>query len=280
LPVVSESIEVELFCVIPVTFVPIAMLIFTEPVPLPEFVIVPVLFTVVVDRVMPSVVDPLLFKIRLPVPVTPPETVRLPAWLVKVVPPLLTVRAPVEIVSADVELFCVIPVTLEPTPPVMDTLPELLPELVIVPVLFTAVVDSVIPLAVEPLFFKIKLPLPLTPPETVKLPAWLVKVVPPLFTLRYPVEIVSPEDELFCVMPVTLEPTPPVMDTLPEPLPELVIVPVLFTAVVERVIAWVPPALIVRFAVPVLVIPPESVNVFPVPVLPIVLSLPKLIAPA
>jgi len=272
--------EFALFCVTPATLVPMAALIVAPPVPLPELVIVPLWLTFVPVREMPLVELPSLFKIKLPPPVTLLETVKLPAKLVKVVPALLTLRSPVEMVSAEVVLFCVMPVTLEPTPPVMDTLPELLPELVIVPVLFTVVVESVMPLAVDPLFFKIKLPVPVTPPETVKVPTWLVKVVPPLLTVNPPVETVSADVELFCVIPVTLDPTPPVMDALPEPLPELVIVPVLFTAAVERVIAWVPPALIVRFAVPALVIPPERVNVFPVPVLPIVLSLPKLIAPA
>ena len=137
------SIDEELFCVMLLTFVPMAPLIFTEPAPAPELVIVPVLFTVVPESVMPLSVDPSFFKIKLPVPVTLPETVRLPAWLVKVVPPLLTVRAPVEIVSPEVVEFCVMPVTFDPTPPVIDTLPEPLPELVIVPVLFMVLVKFI-----------------------------------------------------------------------------------------------------------------------------------------
>ena len=193
---------------------------------------------------------------------------------------LLLKVLPAASMSIDEELFCVMLLTFVPMAPLIFTEPAPAPELVIVPVLFTVVPESVMPLSVDPSFFKIKLPVPVTLPETVRLPAWLVKVVPALLTVNPPVEMVSPEVVLFCVMPVTLEPTPPVMDTLPVPVPELVIVPVLFTAAVERVIAWVPPALIVRFAVPALVIPPERVNVFPVPVLPIVLSLPKLIAPA
>jgi len=249
----SVSEEVALFCVRPFTFVPIAALIVTPPVPLPEFVIVPVLLMVVMDSVMPLAVEPSFFKVRLPVPLKPPETVKLPAWLVKVLPPLLTVKAPVEMVSPEVVLFCVMPVTFAPTPPVMDTPPEPLPELVIVPVLLTAVVDSVMPLDVDPLLLKIKLPVPLTPPVTVKLPAWLVKVVPPLLTVNPPVEMVSPEVVLFCVIPVTLDPTPPTTPifTLPEPLPELVIVPVLLTVL----LMVMPPelaALSVKLLVPVM----------------------------
>ena len=39
-------------------------------------------------------------------------------------------------------------------------------------------------------------------------------------------EIVKPEVELFWVIPVTFEPTPPLIVTLPVPLPELVMLPV------------------------------------------------------
>ena len=43
-----------------VTFAPMTALINVEPVPEPELVIVPVLFTLVVDRVMPLVIELLL----------------------------------------------------------------------------------------------------------------------------------------------------------------------------------------------------------------------------
>ena len=241
--------ELALFCVTPVTLVPMAALIVAPPEPLPELVIVPLWFTFVPVREMPLVELPSLFKIKWPVSVTLLETVRLPAWLVKVVPPLLTERAPVEMVSPEVVLFCVMPVTLDPTPPVMDTVPLPAPELVIVPVLFTVVVESVMPLAVDPSFFKIKWPVPLTPPETVRLPAWLVKVVPPLLTERAPAKF-NAAVELLTVSSVTFEPTPPLRFIWVAPEPTPVIVPVLFTNP-EKTIDPVLDPLRVRLLLPV-----------------------------
>src|SRR5215470_14374228 len=85
------------------------------PEPLPLLVIVPVLLTEVVDNVMPLAIALLLLSTRLPVPVTPPDTVSsaLPLALlfVSVVPPLFTVSALVLIVSAEVVLFSVIAVS-------------------------------------------------------------------------------------------------------------------------------------------------------------------------
>ena len=101
--------------------------------------------------------------------------------------------------------------------------------------------------------------------------------MPPLFTAIAPT--VRFDDELFWVMRLTFEPTPPLIETLPVPLPELVIVPVLLTGE-DNVIACVPLALSVRFPVPVLPTAPDTVKVFPVPVLPIVLSLARVTAPA
>ena len=56
----------------------------------------------------------------------------------------------------------------------IDTLPDPLPELVIVPLLLTPMValESVMALAVEPSFLKIRLPVPVMPVlETVMVPA-------------------------------------------------------------------------------------------------------------
>ena len=78
--------------------------------------------------------------------------------------------------------------------------------------------------------------------------------------------------------PVTFEPTPPLISTTPNPLPELVIVPVLLT-VEDNTIFCAPAAFSVRFPVPVLPIAPESVKEDPVPMLPIVLSPANVIAP-
>ena len=80
------------------------------------------------------------------------------------------------------------PVTFDPTPPLIRTLPLPLPELVMVPVLLTVFVEIVIPLAVELLFFRVRLPLPVMPPE------WVKETVP-LFASVRPSEpsVVAPE---------------------------------------------------------------------------------------
>ena len=101
--------------------------------------------------------------------------------------------------------------------------------------------------------------------------------MPPLFIAIAPT--VRFDDELFWVMRLTFDPTPPLINTLPDPLPEFVIVPVLLTGE-DNVIACVPLALSVRFPVPVLPTVPDTVKVFPVPLLPIVLSLARVTAPA
>lgn len=91
----------------------------------------------------------LLFKIRLPVPETPPDIVMILLMLVlldvRVVPLLFTVKAVVLTVIAEVELLCIISVTFEPTPPLIVTAPVPLPELVIVPVLLTETIPMPAP---------------------------------------------------------------------------------------------------------------------------------------
>ena len=74
----SVRAEVELFWVIPVTLALMIELIVTPPEPLPELVIVPIFCTVVGEIVMPLAVVPSFLRIRLPVPVMPPETVMFP----------------------------------------------------------------------------------------------------------------------------------------------------------------------------------------------------------
>jgi len=66
-------------------------------------------------------------------------------------------------VRLDVELFCVIPVTFDPMPPLIKTLPLPLPRLVIVPVLLMDAVAKVMPSAVELSFLRVRLPVPVTP---------------------------------------------------------------------------------------------------------------------
>ena len=154
----------------PVTFVPIAKPIVTEPEPLPELVIVPVLLTDAVDSVMPLSRVLLLLRVRFPDPVMPPEWVKRAApLLARVSPPAPSVVAP-ERVRLEVELFWLTPVTLVPMGALIDTLPVPLPELVIVPVLLAEAVEIVMPLAVEPSFLRIRLPVPVMPPERVRVP--------------------------------------------------------------------------------------------------------------
>jgi hypothetical protein len=61
-------------------------------------------------------------------------------------------------------------VTFDPTPPLIVTLPVPLPELVIVPVLLAEAVEIVMPLEVLPSFLRVRLPVPVMPLETVKVP--------------------------------------------------------------------------------------------------------------
>ena len=158
----------------------------------------------------------------------------------------------------EVALFWTTRVTLVPMAEEINTPPDPLPELVIVPVLLTVFVEIVMPLAVDPSFLSVRLPLPVMLPETVKAPFWLVNVVPPLLT-DSAVETVTPELELFWVIPVTFAPTPPLINTLPDPLPELVIVPELLT-VFEIVMPLGPVLLLLSIRLPVPVMPPEWVK--------------------
>ena len=222
------------------------------PVPLPELVIEPVLLTLVPERVIPLAIALLLSSVRLPVPPTPPVNVNklepLALLLVSVVPLPFTVRAPVTF-NAEAALFSVRPVTLVPTPALMRVSPPV-PELVIVPPLLTLVVESVRLSAVALLLLRTKLPVPVTPPDTVNvLPLVLVfvNVVPPEFTERAAVLMRSAP--LFCVIPVTFEPTPP--DIVMELPPAAVIVPPLLTEAVVKAMPPEPEASIVRLLLPV-----------------------------
>ena len=89
--------------------------------------------------------------------------------------PLRMVRPPVKVFAPDsvrveVALSWTTPVTLVPMGALIKTLPVPLPELVIVPVLLTDAVEIVTPLAVEPSFLKIRLPVPMMPPVRVMVP--------------------------------------------------------------------------------------------------------------
>src|SRR6185436_9475878 len=105
--VVKFRAEVALFSTTPVTLAPTTALMSVEPTPVPEFVIVPILFTAVVDSVIPFASVLLLLRTRLPaVLATPPDTVnRAPPLLASVVPTeLFVVSAVVLMVSGEVAL--------------------------------------------------------------------------------------------------------------------------------------------------------------------------------
>lgn len=91
--------------------------------------------------------------------------------------------------------------TFDPTPPLIVTLPVPLPELVIVPVLFTEAVEIVMPLAPVLLFLKVRSPVPVMPPE------W-VKTAEPLLASVSPPEpsVVAPE-----------------ISTVPDPVPLVIV---------------------------------------------------------
>ena len=128
-------------------------------------------FTEVPEIVIHAPRELSLFTIRLPVPVVPPDTVNIfvPALLVRVVAVACTVKAP-EIVSAEVVLFSVMPVTFAPMPPLMVTVPVLEPVLVIVPVLLNEVV-LIVTVDETPKLLMVTLPVPVIPP---------LMVIPPL----------------------------------------------------------------------------------------------------
>ena len=226
--------------------------------------IVPVLPTLAVDRVKLLFVLVLLFSTKLPVPDTPPVTVKVPAVSVRVVPALATVIAVVVMLSGEVP-FSIMLVTVAPTPPLIKVMPEPLPLLVIVPVLPTLAVESVIPLVIALLLLSTKLPVPVTPPDRVSselpLALLLVKVVmllPPCMVsapLTFKAEVV-----LFSVMPVTRLPTPALTNVAPVPVPLLVITPALFTLVVDRVKLLFVLVLLFSTKLPVPVTPPVTVK--------------------
>ena len=176
--------EFALFWIRPVTFEPMAADIVVPPIPVPEFVIVPVLLIAVVDSVTPASVALSFFKIRLPVPVAPPDSVSsfVPLELVSVVPAEFTARAP-DIVKAEVVLFSITLVTLEPIPPDIVVVPVPAPILVTVPVLFIAAVEKV--MVPEVAFSSmVRLLVPVTPPLKV------VDIAVPVFPMvRVPVVV-------------------------------------------------------------------------------------------
>ena len=161
-----------------VMVVPMMPVITTVPVPVPEFVTVPVLL--IVFNVTPPVVTPavfapialLFFRTMLLAPLIPPVTFRMELPLVLL---LMNCSAAFGVIrpatfNCEVALFSMICVTFDPIAALMSVAPAPVPELVIVPVLFTAVVASVMPLFVAPLLFRIRFCVPVTPPLRVSTP--------------------------------------------------------------------------------------------------------------
>ena len=130
---------------------------------------------------MPLAVELLLFNIKSPVPVVPPAMINclVPLELVKVVPAELTVIRPVT-VNPEVVLFWVIPVTFEPTVPLIMLVAEPAPLLIIVPVLLT-LPDNV--RAHPAVAFRARLLLPVILPDivTAQLPSVAIDKTPLLF---------------------------------------------------------------------------------------------------
>jgi hypothetical protein len=239
----SVSADVALFSTTPVTLVPITALIVVPPEPLPLFVIVPMLLTEFVDNVMALAVALLLLSTRLPVPLTPPEIVSslVPLLFVSVVPPLFTVSAVVLTVSADVVLFSVIPVTFDPTPPLMVVVPVPAPIFVMVPALFTAAVESVM-VPLPALLLIVRLLVPVTPPLKV-----VEMFVPVLPIVSVPVVPLASAIGRAIVSPVV--PTSSVALALPLVSPSVIVpAPKAFALVVPRTV----PDLIVNPPVKVL----------------------------
>lgn len=179
---------------------------------------------------------PLVFpNVNVPVPKAPPDDVSstVPASMVK---PPVKVLFPVKF-NCELALFCTRPVTLVPITALISTEPEPEPALVMVPVLFTDVPDTVIPLAIVLLLSSVKLPLPVTPPVMLKLEVLLVSMIL-----------------------VTWGPIAALISTEPEPDPALVIVPVLVSAVDDKVIPLAVVPLLSKVKLPVPVTPPETVK--------------------
>ena len=116
---------------------------------------------------MPLVVAPLLTKARIRLacpPVVPPLTVnKAVLLLIRVFVALFARVIAPEIVRADVVLFSVIPVTLEPIPPEIVVVPDPAPILATVPTLLIGLVEKVI-VPVVAFSLIVKLFVPVTPP--------------------------------------------------------------------------------------------------------------------
>ena len=255
-PLTVREILLE-FSMIWVTFSPTAeLIVVTALVPLPVLVIVPELFTafVLITTLAPTI-EPLLMTFKLPVPVIPPLTVKLPWEPTLVIVRLLPLRAMAPVKEGAVLLFefCIVSV---PTAPAARLI-----GFEIVNVSDCTVAEPpagsprVIAFADGP-----------AAPETVV--ALLTPAIKrPFLTITPPEKVFAPERvklevELFWTTPVTLEPITVLIESEPVPVPELVIVPMWLSGVVETVIALAVELLLLSIKFPVvLAVPPETVKI-------------------
>ena len=249
-PYVLAPANIRLEAPFSVTFVmlePMLVLISSLP-PLPLLVRVPVLLMGDPDSVTLFGVALLFCKVKLPVPVAPPETVSKAAPLlsIKVVPPAATSNAPLT-VNGEVALLSVMPVTLplapEPTLLLMVVVPVLVPVLVIVPALLMTPVEKVSVPAEVALLLMVKLLLPVTPPlkvgETAPvLPIVRVPVVVPRVMAFAKVSELPPSKVAAVLPPVAPNVTPAepnaLADVVPSSVPELMVVPPEYVFTPER----------------------------------------------
>jgi hypothetical protein len=219
---VRASGDEALLSTTPVTADTIGALTRTEPEPEPLLVTAPVLPTAPVETVTASAVDESFWSTRSPVPVTPPDTSSVPAVLCTVVPPLLTASGPVTWRAA-VALVWRTAVTAEPTPALSTVGAVPAPLLTISPVFDAGEPAMVMPPS-SASATRCRSPVPDRPPETVRLPAVSVRVVPAARTVTAP-DTTRAEVALSSVMPVTFEETGALMSTDPVPVPEATIPP-------------------------------------------------------
>jgi hypothetical protein len=199
LPVLeSINADVLLFCVTPVTLDPISALIVVEPVPVPVFVTVPTLFTLLVDNVIVPVVAPLLI-VKLLVPVTPPLKV-----VDIAVPVLPKVKVPVVVEANTIALLYSRPVTLTKKeallvpPPLSPSVTDPVPtETAVEEPAITAPALMIVPPVYVLLPDKVKLPEPCFVKATFAVP-------PSCTTPANDVFVVVPDVNVFVPVPAAL----------------------------------------------------------------------------
>lgn len=173
------------------TFVPITAPIFTVDALI--FVTVPVLFKEVVFIFIPLLRGPILFNVKFPVPVIPPETcnplLKVVLVFTSVVPLLFTVSGLVDMSKPVVWALRV--VTLLPTPPLILAAVrfELEPALEIVPTILIGKVETTTILVLTGA--KVRSPVPVIPPVNVFVSAPVEARVKLLFIVIAPLKVLA-----------------------------------------------------------------------------------------